>query len=177
MATRKRKPVKPSRRSFTREFKQQAVQMLLDGYSASSVSDNLGVGNANLRMAGKQSWLPMAVRWRKRSTTRFASFAKSFAHSAGTGHLKKSVGHFKPTRVADLYEVIFVLSEDSFEVRHLCEALEVSPSAPTTVGRRPHPTFINAKIKDFNPWSAPFFINIGGVTGPGSPSPRTEGAR
>jgi len=41
MATRKRKPVKPSRRSFTREFKQQAVQMLLDGYSASSVSDNL----------------------------------------------------------------------------------------------------------------------------------------
>lgn len=48
MATRKRKPVKPSRRSFTREFKQQAVQMLLDGYSASSVSDNLGIGNTNL---------------------------------------------------------------------------------------------------------------------------------
>lgn len=48
MAKRKGKRVKHGRRSFTREFKQQAVQMMLDGYSASSVSDNLGIGNTNL---------------------------------------------------------------------------------------------------------------------------------
>jgi transposase len=48
MAKKQRKTVKRARRTFTQEFKQQAVQMLLDGYSASSVSENLGVGNTNL---------------------------------------------------------------------------------------------------------------------------------
>lgn len=48
MAKKQRKPVRQDRRTFTQEFKQQAVQMLLDGYSASSVSENLGIGNTNL---------------------------------------------------------------------------------------------------------------------------------
>ena len=48
MAKKQRKTVKRTRRTFTEEFKQQAVQMLLDGYSASSVSENLGIGNSNL---------------------------------------------------------------------------------------------------------------------------------
>jgi transposase len=48
MAKKQRKTVKPTRRTFTPEFKQQAVQMLLDGYTASSVSENLGIGNKNL---------------------------------------------------------------------------------------------------------------------------------
>ena len=39
---------KKTRRQFTLEFKQQAVQMMLDGHSASSVSANLGIGNTNL---------------------------------------------------------------------------------------------------------------------------------
>lgn len=38
----------PSRRQFTKEFKQDAVQMMLDGHSASSVAKNLGLRNANL---------------------------------------------------------------------------------------------------------------------------------
>lgn len=37
-----------ARRQFTKEFKQQAVQMMLDGHSAKSVSKNLGLGNTNL---------------------------------------------------------------------------------------------------------------------------------
>lgn len=36
------------RRTFTDEFKQEAVQMLLDGHSVASVSKNLGIGNTNL---------------------------------------------------------------------------------------------------------------------------------
>lgn len=48
MAEKQRKTVKRTRRTFTEEFKHQAVQMLLDGYSASSVSENLGIGNTNL---------------------------------------------------------------------------------------------------------------------------------
>jgi transposase len=38
----------PTRRTFDREFKEQAVQMLLDGHSARSVADNLGIANTNL---------------------------------------------------------------------------------------------------------------------------------
>lgn len=48
MDKKQRKTVSSPRRRFTQEFKQQAVQMLLDGYSASSVSENLGIGNPNL---------------------------------------------------------------------------------------------------------------------------------
>ena len=48
MAKRKSKSSKRSRRTFTKEFKQEAVQMILDGHSASSVSKNLGIGNTNL---------------------------------------------------------------------------------------------------------------------------------
>lgn len=36
------------RRTFDRDFKMQAVQMMLDGYSATSVAENLGIGNTNL---------------------------------------------------------------------------------------------------------------------------------
>ncbi|QDS99088.1 transposase [Adhaeretor mobilis] len=48
MAKKKRSAEMRTRRTFTREFKQQAVQMMVDGYSASSVSDNLGIGNTDL---------------------------------------------------------------------------------------------------------------------------------
>jgi transposase len=48
MAKSKSKPLKEARRNFDREFKLQAVQMMLDGFSAKSVSDNLGIGNTNL---------------------------------------------------------------------------------------------------------------------------------
>lgn len=36
------------RRRFTEEFKSEAVQMLLDGHSASSISDRLGLSGPNL---------------------------------------------------------------------------------------------------------------------------------
>ena len=36
------------RRRFDREFKEQAVQMLLDGHSAQSIADNLGIANPRL---------------------------------------------------------------------------------------------------------------------------------
>jgi len=48
MAKSQRKTAKRSRRTFTLDFKQQAVQMMVDGYTASSVSENLGIGNTNL---------------------------------------------------------------------------------------------------------------------------------
>jgi transposase len=40
--------VPSTRRVFTKDFKQEAVQMLLDGHSASSVAERLGLANTNL---------------------------------------------------------------------------------------------------------------------------------
>jgi len=48
MANRKSKPAKRTRRRFTKEFKQEAVQMLLDGHSASSIATNLGLGRTSM---------------------------------------------------------------------------------------------------------------------------------
>lgn len=39
---------KRKRRTFDNEFKQQAVRMMLDGYSASSVAESLAVENVGL---------------------------------------------------------------------------------------------------------------------------------
>lgn len=47
MARKKAKANGKSRRVFTQEFRQDAVQMLLDGHSTSSVAERMGVG-ANL---------------------------------------------------------------------------------------------------------------------------------
>jgi transposase len=42
------KPKSRRRRSYADEFKQEAVQMLLDGHSASSVADRLGLSSPNV---------------------------------------------------------------------------------------------------------------------------------
>jgi len=47
MARKKAKTNGKTRRVFTQEFRQDAVQMLLDGHSTSSVAERMGVG-ANL---------------------------------------------------------------------------------------------------------------------------------
>ena len=46
-----RKPTRrnrPTRRRYSDELKAEAVQMLLDGHSAESVAENLGISGANL---------------------------------------------------------------------------------------------------------------------------------
>ena len=57
MAKGKRKQPRAARREFDRDFKLQAVQMMLDGYTAKSVSDNLGVGNPNLLYRWKSEFV------------------------------------------------------------------------------------------------------------------------
>ena len=48
MAKSKIKTTPKTRRSFSQEFKKDAVQMMLDGHSASSIAKNLGIDNTNL---------------------------------------------------------------------------------------------------------------------------------
>lgn len=43
------------RRSFTADFKREAVALMLDGHSASSVADRLGLKNTNLLYRWKSS--------------------------------------------------------------------------------------------------------------------------
>ena len=46
--TAKSLPHPPKRRRFDDAFKQEAIQMLLDGHAASTVAERLGISNANL---------------------------------------------------------------------------------------------------------------------------------
>jgi len=58
MARRKKSSVKKSaRRQYTNEFKQDAVQLLLDGYTAPQVVDRLGISNVNVLYRWKQEQL------------------------------------------------------------------------------------------------------------------------
>jgi transposase len=47
MAQTKGKAKAPTRRSYSQEFKQDAVQMLLDGHAAVSVAERLGLSGPN----------------------------------------------------------------------------------------------------------------------------------
>lgn len=46
-----------ARRVYTSEFKQEAVQMLLDGHTASSVCERLGLSGTNLLYRWKKEFL------------------------------------------------------------------------------------------------------------------------
>ncbi len=48
---------KPSRRQYTDEFKEEAVQLLRDGYTAPQVVDRLSISNAKVLYRWKQEQL------------------------------------------------------------------------------------------------------------------------
>jgi transposase len=60
MARNKAKSQLRERRSFSEEFKQEAVQMLLDGHSAASVADRLGLSSTNSLYRWKKELLHRA---------------------------------------------------------------------------------------------------------------------
>jgi transposase len=49
-----------TRRQFTEDFKRQAVQMLLDGHSASSIVERLGMSGTNLLYRWKRQQIDQA---------------------------------------------------------------------------------------------------------------------
>ena len=57
---RKKQPKPKSRRTYDDEFKAEAVQMLLDGHSAQSIVDRLGISGTNLLYRWKQQQLEEA---------------------------------------------------------------------------------------------------------------------
>ncbi len=57
MPRKKQSSGKSSRRVFTKEFKEEAVQMLLDGHSASSIVARLGLSGTNILYRWKSQQL------------------------------------------------------------------------------------------------------------------------
>lgn len=57
---RKSQATPPSRRSYSDEFRRDAVQMLLDGHSAASVAERLGLGSPSLLYNWKRRLLDQA---------------------------------------------------------------------------------------------------------------------
>ena len=66
MARKSGKKTRRKRRHYSREFKEEAVQMLLDGHSAASVAENLGLPNTNP--------LYSAIYWPENWTQKCANF-------------------------------------------------------------------------------------------------------
>jgi transposase len=60
MAQTKNRKARRSRRTYSEEFKQEAVQMLLDVHSAPSVAERLGLSGANVLYAWKKAVLHRA---------------------------------------------------------------------------------------------------------------------
>ena len=60
MARTKAKRTVRKRRMYSEEFKQEAVQLLLDGHSAPSVAERLGLSGPNLLYAWKKESLHRA---------------------------------------------------------------------------------------------------------------------
>jgi len=66
MPRKKQQLDKSSRRVFTEEFKEEAVQMLLDGHTAKSIVDRLGLSGTNI-----------LYRWKARQMQRSGPAASS----------------------------------------------------------------------------------------------------
>lgn len=58
--SRKKQPKKQTRRSYDDEFKAEAVQMMLDGHSAQSIVERLGISGTNLLYRWKKEQLDEA---------------------------------------------------------------------------------------------------------------------
>ena len=57
MPRKQQRSEKSSRRVFTREFREEAVQMLLDGHTAKSIVDRLGLSGTNILYRWKSQQL------------------------------------------------------------------------------------------------------------------------
>ena len=60
MAHTKKRKARRTRRSYSEDFKQEAVQMLLDGHSAPSVAQRLGLSGPNVLYGWKKAVLHRA---------------------------------------------------------------------------------------------------------------------
>jgi transposase-like protein len=118
------------RRTYSDELKAEAVQMLLDGHSAESVASNLGLSGANLLYRWKAKLLQESGAAATTLENRVRQLEEELRRvERERDVLQKSLGHFQPEDVSELYAVIDQLEKESFAVCLLCKTLNVSRSA------------------------------------------------
>ena len=126
-----------SRRQYSDELKAEAVEMLLDGHSAQSVASRLGLSGTNVLYRWKANLLsasgPAATALEARvqeleRELRRVEQERDILKKALAIFSQKTLGHFQPENVEQVYAVIGDLQEDGFATATLCEVLEVHRS-------------------------------------------------
>ena len=129
MSRKKKSSVRKSaRRQYTDEFKEEAVQLLLDGYTAPQVVDRLGISNVNVLYRWKQEQLeqsgPVASSLEAKVKDLEADMRRV---ERERDILKKNVGYFRPQRIADVYAAVeAIVQEGHGNVAAVCRYLGVN---------------------------------------------------
>ncbi len=88
--------------SVAEEFKQEAVRMLVDGQSATTVAERLELSGTNLLYQWKQALIGRGGAAAEGSEVRVRQLEDELRHVEGERDIsKKSVGNFRPQRVAE----------------------------------------------------------------------------
>lgn len=95
-----------SRRQFTVDFKQDAVQMLLDGHSSQSIVDRLGLSRTSLLYRWKRDLLRAVVPLHLLQDSRESVGGGTQESGPRTRHSENGVGHSWPKRVSDVVAVV-----------------------------------------------------------------------
>ena len=116
------------RRLYTDEFKEEAVRMLLDGHTAPSVKDRLGLPNTNMLYRWKQEFLAQSGPLASSLEARVKDLESELRRvERERDVLKKAFGYFRPQRVTDVYTVIDVLAAEGVAtIAEVCRFLGVN---------------------------------------------------
>ena len=121
------------RRRFPKEFKEEAVQMLLDGHSAPSVAERLGLSGPNLLYRWKRELIGQAGTTATTLESRVRELEQELKRvERERDVLKKSLGHFRPRRVRDIYTAVdhLVLAEEFRCRKCVAFSKSVVPDSP-----------------------------------------------
>jgi transposase-like protein len=101
------------RRVFSQEFKQEAVQMLLDGHTASSIVERLGISGTNLLYRWKNQQLASSGPITSAMDSKLRDLENELRRvERERDILKKSFIHCRPERVADVYAIAEAVTQE-----------------------------------------------------------------
>ena len=117
------------RRTYAQAFKEEAVQMVLDGHSPESVAKNLGLKHVSLlyrwksKILGKQG--QSVIELEKRIQELEEKLRRT---ERERDILKKNSLYFQPKSLKEIQPVIARLHQEGYSISELCKALEINRS-------------------------------------------------
>jgi len=122
--------LKDTRRRYAEEFRNEAVQMLLDGHSAPSVMERLGLPNVNMLYRWKKERIASSGVVAGSLEARVRELENELRRVKRERDILKSVGHFRPQRIADVYQVVDLIIQAGIgSVVEACQILDVNRTA------------------------------------------------